>query len=428
MVSFLGQRNKKGGSVADADEASTSAPPPAPARSRKGAGGVKGKRAARKAQQGAAADDAAKSKVPRLDDPRRAVRRALGGLARRVGVKAAAQVEPDVYVTSTLPVQGQTVAVFVSLPRPNTPLGWLQHALSRDGLVRVSFSGREYQSYRLRTVAAGASDKGDKGPSPSRGRELSLRGSGPGKTVGPHPQRSQGPALPRPATMYRTLIPTTPLDAPGVSRTLEIEVLDPRYKGVRIPCSIQKQQFETQHIWLSKQKSKLLTLDESTRQREERQVAAWQNMESPAQLWSGPFVAPSDGIITTQYGQQRYYNGTFAKNYYHRGIDYGAEKGSPVTSPAGGRVVLVGKETRGFNLRGNCVGLDHGQGVGSMLMHLDRVKVRVGSRVRKGQLLGTVGDTGVATGPHLHWGLFVKGQCVDPYMWMTYRKAHRRIF
>mmetsp|Transcript_11902 Transcript_11902/g.32884 ORF Transcript_11902/g.32884 Transcript_11902/m.32884 type:complete len:146 (-) Transcript_11902:496-933(-) len=145
-------------------------------------------------------------------------------------------------------------------------------------------------------------------------------------------------------------------------------------------------------------------------------------------MWDGPFIAPSDGVITTQYGQQRYYNGKFAENYFHKGLDYGADKGAAVSSPAAGRVVLVGKEDRGFKLHGNCIGLDHGQGVASMFMHLDEVRVKVGSRVSKGQTLGTIGDTGIATGPHLHWGLFVHGSCVDPYVWMNKSKGHRLLF
>ena len=99
-----------------------------------------------------------------------------------------------------------------------------------------------------------------------------------------------------------------------------------------------------------------------------------------------------------------------------------------MSSPAAGRVVLVGREDRGFDFCGNCIGLDHGQGVGSIFMHLDQIKVRAGTYVARGQTLGTVGDTGVATGPHLHWGLFVHGHCVDPYMWMNKTKAHRLIF
>ena len=322
----------------------------------------------------------------RPDDPRLRLRNLIARAANaRLG---GANREPDVYVTSTLPVQGQTVAVFVSIGKPRTPVGWVQRSLrtsfAHDDLVSVNFGGRSVPSYPL--------DRS--------------------KTKRDYP-------------IYRALIPTTPADSPG-DRVLEVRVLDGSYRPVKIPCTIQRQVFETQHIWLGKQKARLLRLRQT--KREDAKVRAWQFLETGEQMWDGPFSAPSDGVITTQYGQRRFYNGKFAQNYFHKGLDYGADKGSPVSSPAAGRVVLVGREADGFDLHGNCVGLDHGQGVASMFMHLDEVKVKVDARVEKGQRLGTVGDTGIATGPHLHWGLFVHGCCVDPYMWMNSSSAHRLIF
>jgi murein DD-endopeptidase MepM/ murein hydrolase activator NlpD len=72
-------------------------------------------------------------------------------------------------------------------------------------------------------------------------------------------------------------------------------------------------------------------------------------------------------------------------------------------SPADARVALVGREEDGFRLHGNCIGLDHGQGVVSTMLHLETVSVKEGELVKAGQVLGTVGETGIATGPHLHW-------------------------
>eukprot|EP00850_Spirogloea_muscicola_P003585 SM000014S00373 [mRNA] locus=s14:938053:939003:- [translate_table: standard] len=130
---------------------------------------------------------------------------------------------------------------------------------------------------------------------------------------------------------------------------------------------------------------------------------------------------PCKEEVTTGYGLQRYYNGVFAEGqvvYYHRGVDYGAYTGEPVVAPADGIVEMVGKESDGFLVHGNCIGLDHGHGVVSLLMHLDTVQSGLGEVVRAGQMVATVGDTGVATGPHLHWGLYVNGECVDPAQWM----------
>ncbi|MDR9402283.1 MAG: M23 family metallopeptidase, partial [Halothece sp. Uz-M2-17] len=94
-----------------------------------------------------------------------------------------------------------------------------------------------------------------------------------------------------------------------------------------------------------------------------------------------------------------------------------AGTGSPVVAPASGTVALVGKESEGFRVHGNTVGIDHGQGVLSIFLHLNDINVQEGDRVTAGQKIGTVGSTGASTGPHLHWGLYVNGQAIDPAPW-----------
>jgi murein DD-endopeptidase MepM/ murein hydrolase activator NlpD len=71
----------------------------------------------------------------------------------------------------------------------------------------------------------------------------------------------------------------------------------------------------------------------------------------------------------------------------------------------------------GFELHGNTIGIDHGQGVLSIMIHLSRIDVQEGQRVEAGQVIGAVGSTGASTGPHLHWGLYVHGLSVDPEPW-----------
>jgi murein DD-endopeptidase MepM/ murein hydrolase activator NlpD len=152
-------------------------------------------------------------------------------------------------------------------------------------------------------------------------------------------------------------------------------------------------------------------------QHELDRVAAFKNLETPEKYWNGPFVKPNSGRISTGYGLRRYYNGVFAKDYYHRGVDYAGGTGSPVMAPAAGRIALVGRVSEGFRVHGNVVGIDHGQGVTSIMMHLSRIDVREGQMVKAGQRVGAVGSTGAATGPHLHWGLYVHGISVDPAPW-----------
>ncbi len=102
--------------------------------------------------------------------------------------------------------------------------------------------------------------------------------------------------------------------------------------------------------------------------------------------------------MSTNYGVRRYYNGKFANDYYHRGVDYAGATGSPVIAPAAGRVALVGRVSQGYRVHGNVIGIDHGQGVISIFMHLSRINVQEGDLVKPGQIIGAVGSTGAATG------------------------------
>ncbi len=207
---------------------------------------------------------------------------------------------------------------------------------------------------------------------------------------------------------FRAFLPTTPLDKAG---TKQIRV---RSEGQEqnLSVSVRPHSFPVQHITLPPGKA---GLEES--KYEVNRVAAFKQMETAQKFWDGSFLKPNQGPITTIYGVRRYYNGVFAKDYYHRGVDYAGAEGSPVIAPAAGRVALVGRVSQGFHLHGNCVGIDHGQGVISMFLHLSRINVKEGELVQPGQVIGAVGSTGAATGPHLHWGLYVHGQSVDPGQW-----------
>ncbi|MBD2487592.1 M23 family metallopeptidase [Aulosira sp. FACHB-615] len=209
---------------------------------------------------------------------------------------------------------------------------------------------------------------------------------------------------------YRAFIPTTPLETAG-NRTLKIAG-DGQVKNLTV--KLRSRKFPIQRITLPPGKS----ADGAT-EHELKRVAAFKALQTPEKYWDGKFLAPSKARISTIYGVRRYYNGKFAKDYYHRGVDYAGAAGSPVTAPASGRVALVGTVSQGFRVHGNVVGIDHGQGVTSILLHLSRINVKEGDFVKAGQLIGAVGSTGASTGPHLHWGLYVNGQSVDPVPWRT---------
>lgn len=133
-------------------------------------------------------------------------------------------------------------------------------------------------------------------------------------------------------------------------------------------------------------------------------------------LWDGPFAWPlrTDPLrITTQFGEIRYVNGR--RTGQHSGLDLGAPEGTPVYAPAPGRVVLA----RELVITGNTVLLDHGGNLFSLYGHLSAIAVAEGERVERGQVLGLVGSTGLSTGPHLHWSVYIGNVATDPTQALT---------
>ncbi len=120
------------------------------------------------------------------------------------------------------------------------------------------------------------------------------------------------------------------------------------------------------------------------------------------------FQVPTPGALTSSFGLRRVFNGE--PRAPHSGLDIKAPQGQAVRAPAQGVVVLTGD----FFFSGNAVFVAHGEGVVSLFAHLSKVSVTQGQRVQAGDLLGEVGRTGRATGPHLHWSLSLNNARVDP--------------
>jgi murein DD-endopeptidase MepM/ murein hydrolase activator NlpD len=233
-----------------------------------------------------------------------------------------------------------------------------------------------------------------------------MQGNGSGESPSVTLNQTSYPAFPLGGDRYRALLPTTPLDSPGrlsIQAMSGSEVQD-------LAVSLGDRDFPTQRITLRGG-------GPDATDHELSRVDAFKRVVTPDKYWNGPFLRPNQGSVSSVYGVRRYYNGEFAENYYHRGVDYAAGVGSPVIAPAAGRITLVGYESDGFTLHGNTIGMDHGQGVGSIFIHLSRIDVEEGDVVEAGQTIGAVGATGAATGPHLHWGLYVHGKSVDPVPW-----------
>lgn len=129
---------------------------------------------------------------------------------------------------------------------------------------------------------------------------------------------------------------------------------------------------------------------------------------SPDREWSGRFAAPVEARISDVFGTERVFNGKVQS--FHQGLDYAVPQGTPVSALNSGTVLLA----RPLYFEGNCVVIDHGQGLLSLYLHLSEFKVHEGDPVHRGQELGLSGGTGRATGPHLHIAVRWEGVYLNP--------------
>ena len=129
---------------------------------------------------------------------------------------------------------------------------------------------------------------------------------------------------------------------------------------------------------------------------------------SSKRFWDCPFLSPVPGEITSIYGVKRFLNDK--PRSPHRGLDFSAKYRRPVQATNTGKVVLTGKHL----FAGNSVYIHHGQGVVSMYFHLSKIEVKQGQKVQKGQTIGLCGKTGRSTASHVHFGLGILGELVNP--------------
>ncbi len=141
-------------------------------------------------------------------------------------------------------------------------------------------------------------------------------------------------------------------------------------------------------------------------------IEAARAIASDSHGWEQHFQWPVTGRISGVFGSQRIYAGE--PGAPHAGVDIARPEGTPVAAPADGVVVLVAAAP--FTLEGRLLMIDHGMGLNSAFLHLSRIDVVEGQRVTRGQVVGAIGMTGRATGPHLHWGMKWDDVRIDPQL------------
>ncbi|MFC5578372.1 M23 family metallopeptidase [Lysobacter niabensis] len=146
-------------------------------------------------------------------------------------------------------------------------------------------------------------------------------------------------------------------------------------------------------------------------EREQAEVSAARARDDDRADFVQAFIWPVKGRISGRFGNQRVYNGT--PKSPHSGMDIAATQDTPVLAPAAGVISFANPD---LYLTGGTVLLDHGHGVSSNFLHLSRIDVKVGDHVTQGQVIGAVGATGRATGPHLHWGMNWFDVRIDPLL------------
>ena len=142
---------------------------------------------------------------------------------------------------------------------------------------------------------------------------------------------------------------------------------------------------------------------------ERRKTAVARKLDLPEPGFLSGWIWPAEGRISGVFGSQRILNGK-PKNP-HSGVDVAGPEGTPIVAPADGEIVLAEPDMY-FN--GSMVFIDHGHGLKTAYLHMSRIDVKIGQKVKRGEQIGAIGATGRVTGPHLHWMMYWFDTKLDP--------------
>jgi len=214
------------------------------------------------------------------------------------------------------------------------------------------------------------------------------------------------PLFPDTESRVSGLMPVGVEDAPG---DYQLEFLDEAGALVhQLPVSVHDAHYPKQNIVIAPELSHLRATSE-----EAATVRAFLTSVSDTRYWEDALHAPVPGCMNSPFGASRLHNGKPTGDY-HGGVDQRGPMGTPIHAAATGTVRI----SHMFQLRGGTVAIDHGQGLETIYMHMSRFAAKEGQLVHAGEVIGYVGSTGRATGPHLHWSLYANGHAVSPNQWV----------
>lgn len=189
---------------------------------------------------------------------------------------------------------------------------------------------------------------------------------------------------------------------------------------LRLKLGIQARVFPEESISLDGPNTALRTAPDPKKTAEaEALYALLSRVEASAAWLAAPFSLPVEGFPRSAgFGDRRLYlyEGGGREAAIHAGVDFAVVVGTPVKACGPGKVVFAGLRI----VTGNTVIVEHDPGLYSLYMHLSEIKARPGQVLARGEVLGLSGKTGLATGPHLHWELRLRGQAVDPDYWVSH--------
>ena len=140
---------------------------------------------------------------------------------------------------------------------------------------------------------------------------------------------------------------------------------------------------------------------------------AAKNTFTPIKLKNWSMNKPAKGLISSEFGVRRFINSQPRNR--HGGMDIAAPEGTEVLAPLSGEIIIASN----FFYKGNVIYINHGAGLVSSYSHLSKIEIKNGDKVKKGDLIGLIGQTGRVTGPHLHWEIYLMGIAINPEIFLA---------